>query len=146
MPTTYLLDSGPLGLLAHHKISRRMTLEIWLPAEISSGAKVMISEVADYEVRRELIRLIQSSQIPANRLQRLNLLPTMFPFLPVSTLAWKRAAELWADARSRGLPSASMAALDGDALIAAQADEIQATVLTSNAAHMGTWVPVKIWP
>jgi hypothetical protein len=80
MPTTYLLDSDPLGLLAHHKLSHRMTLEIWLTAEISSGAKVMISEVADFEVRRELIRLIRSSQIPATRLHRLNLLPTMFPF------------------------------------------------------------------
>jgi predicted nucleic acid-binding protein len=146
MPTTYLLDSGPLGLLAHNKLANRVAIEAWLISEITMGSTVYISEVADYEVRRELIRLIQAGQLSASRLNRLNQLPTLFPYLAVSTLMWQRAAEFRADARSRGLPTASSAALDGDALIAAQAAEIQAIVVTTNANHIGVWVPVKTWP
>lgn len=146
MPAVYLLDSGPLGLLAHNRLANRMAIESWLMNEVAASATVYLSEVADYEVRRELIRLIQAGQLPASRLNRLNQLTTLFLYLPVTTVMWQRAAEFWADARSRGLPTASSAALDGDVLIAAQAAEIQATVVTTNAAHIGTWVPVKTWP
>ncbi len=146
MPAVYLLDSGPLGLLAHNRLANRMAIESWRMNEVAAGATVYLSEVADYEVRRELVRLIQAGQLPASRLNRLNQLPTLFLYLPVTTVMWQRAAEFWADARSRGLPTASSAALDGDVLIAAQASEIQATVVTTNAAHIGVWVPVKNWP
>jgi predicted nucleic acid-binding protein len=142
----YLLDSGPLGLLAHNKLVNRVAIEEWLVNEVAAGAMVYISEVADYEVRRELIRLSKAGQLPASRLNRLNELLTLFPYLAVSTLMWHRAAEFWADARSGGLPSASDAALDGDAMIAAQASVINATVVTTNTAHIGVWVPVKTWP
>ena len=59
---------------------------------------------------------------------------------------WKRAAELWADARRQGRPTANPAALDADVLIAAQAMEIQATVVTSNPIHLGQWVTIQTWP
>lgn len=146
MSTIYLLDSGPLGLLAHHKLANRMVLERWLMSEVAAGATVYVSELADYEVRRELIRLIGSGQLPASRLDRLNTLSTLFPYLAVSTAMWQRAAEFWAEARSRGVPTANNDALDGDVLIAAQAASIQATVVTTNAAHISIWVPTKSWP
>jgi predicted nucleic acid-binding protein len=143
MPTAYLLDTGPLGLLAHNKLIHSLPIESWLISEIAAGATVYLSEVADYEVRRELVRLIQAGRLPLTHLNRLNQLPTLFPYLSVTTAMWQRAAEFWADARTRGLPTASPAALDGDVLIAAQAAEIQATVVTTNAAHIGVWVRVK---
>lgn len=146
MPAIYLLDSGPLGLLAHNRLANRIALESWLVGEVTAGATVYLSEVADYEVRRELTRLIQAGQLPVTRLDRLNQLPTLFTYLPVSTTMWQRAAAFWADARSQGLPTAGPAALDADVLIAAQAAEVQATVVTSNAAHIGRWVPVHLWP
>jgi len=146
MTSIYLLDAGPLGLLTHDRLARRTAIETWLVAEVSSGAKVYLSEVADFEVRRELKRLIQAGQLPASRRDRLDQLSTIFAYLPVSTLMWRTAASLWADARSQGLPTASPDALDADTLIAAQAVVVQATVVTGNAAHIGRWAPVRSWP
>ena len=146
MPTTYLIDAGPLGLLAHDRPALRIPIQSWLMNEVSAGATVYLSEVADFEVRRELLRLIKAGKLPASRLDRLDFLQTMFTYLPASTAAWRKAAEFWADARSKGLPTASPDALDADAIVAGQAAEMQATVVTGNAAHIGRWVPVKIWP
>ena len=106
---------------------------------MSAGANVYVSEVADYEVRRELTRLVLSGQLPVPRLARLDQLAAVFSYLSVSTVMWKRAAELWADARRIGRPTASPAALDADVLIAALAIEIQATVVTCNPTHLGQW-------
>jgi hypothetical protein len=41
-------------------------------------------------------------------------------------------------------PVATPAALD--VIVAAQAAEIQATVVTNNPGHIGRWVPVRKWP
>lgn len=152
MPSTviaypiYVLDAGPLGLLAHDRAIHRLPIRNWLIQEMAGGATVYISEVADYEVRRELTRLIRTGQLPPSRLARLDQLPTLFTFLPVSTPMWRRAAELWADARQHGVPTAPIAALDADALIATQALEVGATVVTSNPGHIGRWTATCVWP
>ena len=146
MATIYLLDTGPLGLLAHNRPIRRLPIQTWLVHEMAAGATIYITEVADYEVRRELNRLIRAGRLPASRLNRLDKLAGFFIYLPVSTVMWKRAADFWADARQHGLPTASPAALDADALIAAQAAEVGGTVVTNNPGHIGRWVPVRSWP
>ena len=48
---------------------------------------------------------------------------------------WRRAAALWAVARSSGNVTAPPEALDGDVLVAAQAVEEGATILTTNSRH-----------
>ena len=146
MPNAFLLDTGPLGLLAHDRQSIREPIQSWLIQQLTAGATVYLSEVADYELRRELIRLVRANQMPASRINRLNQLASLFTFLPVSTSMWKRAAEMWADARKHGKPTADPAALDADVLIAAQAVEVQATVVTSNPGHLAQWVTIQTWP
>ena len=146
MPARYLLDTGPLGLLAHDRPAQRLPIQTWLVQQLSSGVTIYLSEVADYEVRRELTRLVQSGQLPASRLDRLDQLDRVFTYLPVSTATWKRAAALWAVARQHGKPTADPAALDADVLIAAQALEMQATVVTSNPTHLGQMVSIHPWP
>ncbi len=146
MTAIYLLDAGPIGLLAHNRPARRSAMQQWLTQEMAGGATVYLSEVADFEVRRELARLIRSGKIPASRLDRLDRLAVLCTYLPVTTSMWRRAAELWADARSRGAPTAGVAALDADVLIAAQAETVSATVVTNNPGHIGRWVPVHAWP
>lgn len=146
MAAIHLLDTGPLGLLAHDRPVHRIRIQTWLVQELTAGGTVYISEVADFEVRRELTRLIRAGQLPPSRLNRLDQLANLFVYLPVSTAMWRRAADLWADARQQGLPTASAAALDADVLIAAQAAEVLATVVTNNPGHMGRWVTVRVWP
>ena len=53
----YILDTGPLGLITNPKESddgRRC--KEWMRSALAAGARVMVPEVADYELRRELIR------------------------------------------------------------------------------------------
>lgn len=146
MANAYLLDTGPLGLLAHSRAAQRVPIQNWVMQEMIAGSTIYISEVADYEVRRELTRLVRAGQLPASRLTRLDHLATLFNYLMVSTAAWRRAAEFWADARRHGLPTAHSAALDADVLVAAQAAEVGATVVTGNPGHIGRWVTVRPWP
>ena len=68
MPATYLLDTGPLGLLAHDRAIRRQPIHDWLVQEVTAGPTVYLSEVTGYEVRRELTRLIRAQQLPASRI------------------------------------------------------------------------------
>ncbi|MFL5330494.1 MAG: PIN domain-containing protein [Gemmataceae bacterium] len=146
MPTNYILDAGPLGLLTHDKPAHRVPMQNWVVQQIAGGSIIYVSEVADYEVRRELVRLIRAGKLPASRLNRLDQLARLCNYLPVSTAIWHRAADLWAEARLQGKPTAAAAALDADVLIAAQAQEVNASVVTNNAGHIGRWAPVLTWP
>jgi predicted nucleic acid-binding protein len=68
-------------------------------------------------------------------LARLDELTRELLYVPITTATWRRAAALWAAARNAGNLTAPAEALDGDVLIAAQALEESAVVLTTNAKH-----------
>jgi hypothetical protein len=61
------------------------------------------------------------------------------------------AAQLWADARRMGRPTAADAALDGDVILAAQARALgeeaalPVTVVTTNVAHLSLFVRAALW-
>jgi predicted nucleic acid-binding protein len=111
------LDTGPLGMIAHPK-GRPENLQCarWFAGLVSAGVRVIIPELADYEVRRELLRIGATAG-----LARLDRLRAGLEFAPITSEAMLRAAELWADVRRRGMPTAGPEALDGDAIVAAQA-------------------------
>jgi predicted nucleic acid-binding protein len=56
-----------------------------------------------------------------------------------------KAAELWADARKRGRPTADLNELDGDLILAAQALQVDAIVATENVGHLSLFVEAKHW-
>jgi len=115
----------------------------WLKQHSDSGSTIMIPEVADYEVRRELFRMGRTQS-----LVRLDTLAQLFQYLPVTRDAWRRAAEFWAAARKQGLPTAADASLDCDAILAAQAatlNDPQAIVATTNVAHLSRFVQAADW-
>ena len=85
-----LLDSGPLG----HACRRRGTLlgdqcRIWLDSLLARGVDIIVPEIADYEVRRELTRIGASGS-----LRRLDLLVAtgQMTYAPITTAEWRRAA------------------------------------------------------
>jgi hypothetical protein len=43
MSNIYLLDTGPLGLLAHNRPVRRIPLQTWIVQEMTVGSFVYIS-------------------------------------------------------------------------------------------------------
>lgn len=56
-PDVVLLDSGPLGLVSHPNAEKVNAQAVqWFDALLSAGVSVLISEIADYEVRCELLR------------------------------------------------------------------------------------------
>jgi predicted nucleic acid-binding protein len=141
-----LLDSGPLGLVTNPREgdqSRRCNEWLWLV--LDGGSRVMVPEIADYEVRRDLTRAGRPKGIA-----RLDLLAEQLGSLPVTTAVWRRAAELWARARTEGDPTAADAALDADVILAAQAqlaaeDAFEVIVVTTNVGHPGRFVAARPW-
>jgi hypothetical protein len=61
-----------------------------------------------------------------------------------------KAAEFWAEARRRGIPTADPKALDGDVILAAQATVIEGdggtvVVATTNVGHLSRFVEAREW-
>ena len=144
MNTVIVLDTGPLGLVSNPKQSGdNLACYQWLEGLVAQNRRVIVPEVADYEVRRELLRAGKMRGI-----QRLETLVLTLEYLPISTGAMRKAAELWADVRRSGMPTASNDALDGDAILAAQAltiDTADVVVATTNVSHLVRFAPAKIW-
>jgi len=74
-----LLDTGPLGLITNPRRSpQSVACTQWLQALVARGTRVIIPEIADYEVRRELLRAKKERGLArldalANRLESLPL-------------------------------------------------------------------------
>ena len=145
MSQVVLLDTGPLGLVTNpRRSSQSVACAQWLQALVAHGIRVIVPEIADYEVRRELLR--------ANKergLARLDALASRLEYLPLTTAAMRQAAVFWAQARQRGQPTAEDKALDGDVILAAQAMTIgvtDVTVATTNVGHLSRFAPAALWP
>ena len=122
-----VLDSGPLGLLSNPiAIGEAQMVQDWAQTRLSTGDQIFISEIADYEVRRELWRANKELGI-----SRLNDLNNELEYLPLTTEVMQDAAILWTYARKSGLPTAHDKALDVDVILAAQARNLQ-TIHTRN--------------
>jgi len=133
-----LLDSGPLGRLVHPH--RYLEIAAWVQDLLGSGAVVVIPEVVDYELRRNL--LLEGLQ---RSIAQLDGLKTRLTYLPLNTAALLRAAELWADARRRGIPTSAPAALDVDVILAAQALQVGGIIATENVRHLAQFVESRRW-
>lgn len=129
-----LLDTGVLGQICHPR--KHADVRAWFGRAVQEHA-FLVSELADYELRRELLRLGATRS-----LSRLDELTRELPYVPITTATWRRAAALWAAARNAGNVTAPPEALDGDVLVAAQALEESAIVLTTNTKHFD-WLSVK---
>ncbi len=141
-----VLDSGPLGLLSNPTASGEpRDIHRWALRLLDDDATLVVPEIADYEVRRELIRADKP-----NGIKRLDELGEGLVYEPLRTSHFRHAAELWAEARNRGASTAHDAALDGDVLLAAQALALttadpQTVVVTTNPKHLATFVRALTW-
>ena len=139
-----LLDAGPLGLVTNPNPSpQALACTQWLRALVLAGTRVIVPEIADYEVRRELLR--------ANKLRGLALLDTLgnkAEFLPITTSAMREAARLWALARQQGQPTAGDKTIDGDMILAGQALMLGVpdfVIATTNVGHLSRFVSADLW-
>jgi hypothetical protein len=117
----------------------------WLRGLAKKRVKVLVPEIADYEIRRELIR--------SNRLRsimRLDELKRIAGFLPITSKAMLKAAFFWAQARTTGRPTAHDRSLDADVILAAQAVVLakgkhDVVVATDNVGHLSRFVRATKW-
>jgi predicted nucleic acid-binding protein len=141
-----VLDSTPLGLVTNPRMSEEASAcNEWLLLHLESGNRVFIPEIVDYEVRRELLRAGKTAG-----LARLNQLQAKLEYIPLTTSAMRKAAELWATARRQGQPTASDAALDGDVILAAQTVTLEtdgdvAIIATANTKHLARFTRAYLW-
>ncbi len=94
---------------------------------------MVVPAIADYELRRELIR---AGKIAG--LRRLDAVRRGLEFDPITQAALDRAAELWAVIRTGGQPTAASEALDGDSILAAQALPLRSVLATSSRSPRTT--------
>lgn len=143
-----LLDTGILGRVVHPKRKRNQLVIHWLERlldEYGGNVQIFLPEIADYELRRKLLHLLAKKQTSPKSIDRLNDLADLIDYLPIETAVMHRAAQLWAEARSRGLPTSSEPALDGDVILASQAIEASGTIVTTNRKHLDQFVACKEW-
>lgn len=144
MSQVIVLDSGPIGLVTNPKLSTEgVACANWLQSMIGAGYRIIIPEIIDYEIRRELIRANK-----VNGLGRLEQLITLGEYLPITTAAMRQAALLWAQARQQGQPTAGDKTIDADVILAAQAMTLAVSdvvIATTNVGHLSRFVKADLW-
>jgi predicted nucleic acid-binding protein len=139
-----ILDSGPLGLITNPKQSpESLACAQWLQNHLTAGNRVIIPEISDYEVRRELLRANKSKGII-----RLDDLAKLTEYLPLKTAAMRQAAQLWAQARQQGQPTAGDKTIDGDMILVAQAITLgvsDVVIATTNIGHLSRFISADLW-
>ncbi len=144
MSRIILLDSGPVGLVTNPKLSTEgVACANWLQSMVVAGNRVIIPEIIDYEIRRELLRANK-----VNGLRRLEQLITLGEYLPITTAAMRQAALLWAQARQQGQPTAGDKTIDADVILAAQAITLAVSdvvIATTNVGHLSRFVQADLW-
>lgn len=146
------IDSGILGKLCNPNSSAEVdAVRDWLYSLLAKGIFVVSSQICDYEVRRSLI--LESLRQPnISSIQDLNDLQDLITFLPLGNEVMKEAANLWAEARIQGMPTADEKSLDADVIICAQfkllAEEYPGryiVIATTNVNHLSRFAEAKEW-
>ncbi len=142
-----LLDSGSLGILTNPK-GPPVTLEChhWVESLLLKGYRMILPEITDYEVRRELLRANKLAGI--RRLDECKL--RWLEYLPITTPVILKAAQLWAESRQAGIPTADPKELDGDVILAAQGLLVgeggeEVVIVTTNVGHLSRFVEAREW-
>jgi predicted nucleic acid-binding protein len=146
MSKTIILDSGPLGMVTNPRAKSEETkaCQLWFEYIVQEGYTIAIPEIANYEIRRELIRTQNLKSIA-----QLDQLKQGAVYLPITTEVMLQAARLWAIARQTGQPRADPKALDGDVILASQVMlagfDNQTIVATTNVSHIARFVQADDW-
>ncbi|MBN8596951.1 MAG: PIN domain-containing protein [Planctomycetes bacterium] len=144
-----LLDTNMLLRLCHP--SSHADVREWYRGWLNHGraggdVEFVISAVADYELRRGYMYTLDRSSDARQSLAQLDELCQLWEVQQISARNLHDAASMWADARRNGIPTASDRDVDWDILIAAQAKEEPAIVVTSNQKHFRRYgVEARDW-
>lgn len=149
MSRVIVFDSGVLGLVTKptKRTAEDRAAAQWAIDVLAAGNRIVVPAIADYEVRRELVRIGSIRGIAA-----LDAWNAGEPdrFLDVTNADLQLACECWAQARNAGTPTADPKELDADVIISAQARNLGLSVsayivATTNVGHLSLFVPADLW-
>ena len=91
----------------------------WYQTLLIRGARIVTSEICEYEERRGLVQ--QSFELGENvgGLQELDNLREVIEFLPVTADVWRAGAQVWAESINQSMPMTDPKRLDADSIICA---------------------------
>lgn len=141
----HLLDANIISKILYPKHPSNIECGEWFIRFLNDDKKkIYLPEIAVYEVRRGLcVKKLKDSNFKG--LEKFDEFSKLLPYLPINTNVFKIAEELWARARVNGYPTATNDSLDADVLIAAQAIDIKASVITENIKHLKNYVTTHHW-
>ncbi len=148
MRLSVFLDTGPLGLITNpNRPAISVACLNWAVDMMTAGHRLFVPAIADYEVRRELIRAGKSKSISA-----LDGWNYAYPgrYIPLTDSALRLGATLWAQVRNSGNTTADPKELDADVLIAAQALDMglassEFVIATVNVGHLSRFALADLW-
>lgn len=131
--------------MTHPGSEKREPIRGWLFRLLDADIYPRLPEIVDYEHRRALLHRDASRQV-----ERLDGFKQVFGYAPLTTEVMLTAAELWAEARKRGLPTGTDRELDIDVILAAQARVLEeggdrVVVATTNPRHLSRFVEARPW-
>jgi len=144
-----LLDTNILLKVCHCK--KHAEVKDWLQRWLDRAAdgddiEIHISAAADYELRRGYLWKLSKHPDELKALERLNKITNLLGVQPVSNDNFLAAAKYWAKARHGGFAAAPERDVDWDVIIASQAAELNAVVVTNNTKHLLRYgVDAKDW-
>jgi predicted nucleic acid-binding protein len=143
----FVLDASVVGAIINPKQTNTVVRECqsWFRRSLACQSIFVLPEIADYEIRRELLR---GKKI--NGIKKLDELKSAIYYYPIDSEIMLTAAQLWAESRQRGMPTADASELDGDVILAAQVIQLQVkgyevTIVTTNVGHLAQFVTASHW-
>lgn len=125
---TYLPDTNTIECILEKRRDAHTRIKEKLQAVLGQNALVLMSPVVFYELARLLYKKKAEKQLAS-----LEKLVNLFNWCDLNRTTWESGSKLWANCRRRGKPTGE--GLDADVLIAAQAKEHNAVVVTNNIRH-----------
>ena len=116
-----------------------------------NGSKPISQREAALLFQKLQITKFAASYIRANKtkgIARLDDLAKFLEYLPMTTPAMRQAAQLWAQARQQGQPTAGDKTIDGDMILVAQAMAVAVpdiVIATTNVGHLSRFVAAGLW-
>lgn len=142
-----VLDASPLGLLTNTNSENPEAIKCaeWLKSLLEKEISVCVPEIADYEIRRSLLKIDSVKAI--SRLDDLN---SVLIYQPITTDSMREASKYWAKARKMGKPTADDKSLDADMILIGQVttlwhDNDEVIIATSNIKHIDLFADARQW-
>jgi predicted nucleic acid-binding protein len=93
-----------------------------------------------------IVRLLRTNKV--KRIARLNDLAKFIEYLPITTIAMRQAAQLWAQARQQGQSTAGDKMICGDMILVAQSITLaipDVVIATTNIGHLSRFIAAELW-